>query len=164
MKVEEYKTCNRNVQQRRGTLKGQCHEIFCFWFFHESVSPPSPRVSHQDRFEFFRKFAEIFASDGAPPVWTTPVANLPPVSTTPAANFATSFASFVDTVANLPPVSTTPAANLPPVSTTPLAICHRYQRHRRQICRRCQWHRWQIMGTISGCLDLKVSLKAKMFL
>ncbi len=20
-------------------LKGQCHEIFCFWFFHESVSP-----------------------------------------------------------------------------------------------------------------------------
>ncbi len=51
-----------------------------------------------------------FASQGAPPV-----------STTPAANFATSFASVVDTggkfVAgvngNLPPVSTTPAANLP---------------------------------------------------
>ncbi len=21
------------------SLKGQCHEIFCFWFFHESVSP-----------------------------------------------------------------------------------------------------------------------------
>jgi hypothetical protein len=21
------------------TLKGQCHEIFCFWFFYESVSP-----------------------------------------------------------------------------------------------------------------------------
>jgi hypothetical protein len=20
-------------------LKGQCHEIFCFWFFYESVSP-----------------------------------------------------------------------------------------------------------------------------
>jgi hypothetical protein len=48
--------------------------------------PPSPRVSHLDRFEFFRKFAEIFASKGAPPV-----------STTPAANFATSFASVVDT-------------------------------------------------------------------
>ncbi len=89
------------------------------------------------RFEFFRKFAEIFASQGAPPVSMTPVANLPPVSMTPAAKFATSFASVVDTVGkfstgvndtgvndaggNLPPVSTTPAANLPPVSKTPVA-------------------------------------------
>jgi hypothetical protein len=50
---------------------------------------------------------EIFASQGAPLVSTTPeaklppvstpAANLPPVSTTPAANFATSFASVVDT-------------------------------------------------------------------
>jgi hypothetical protein len=53
--------------------------------------PPS-----QDHFEFFQKFAEIFASQGAPPVSTTPVANLPPVSIP---------------VANLPPVSMTPAAN-----------------------------------------------------
>jgi hypothetical protein len=37
--------------------------------------PPSPRVFFLDRFEFFRKFAEIFASQGAPPVSTTPVAN-----------------------------------------------------------------------------------------
>jgi hypothetical protein len=37
-------------------------------------------------FEFFRKFAEIFTSQGAPPV-----------STTPAANFATSSAGVVDT-------------------------------------------------------------------
>ncbi len=42
----------------------------------------------------------MFASQGAPPVSMTPVANLPPVSTTPAAK--------------LPPVSTTPVANLPP--------------------------------------------------
>ncbi len=64
-------------------------------------------------------------------------------------------------VANLPPVSPISAANLPPVSTTPVANCHRYQRHRRQIRHRCQWHRWQIMGTISGCRNLKVHLKAK---
>jgi hypothetical protein len=32
---------------------------------------------------FFLKFAEIFASEGAPPVSTTPAANLPPMSTTP---------------------------------------------------------------------------------
>ncbi len=69
--------------------------------------PPSPRVSHKDRFEFFRKFAEIFTSQGAPPVSKIPVVNLPPVSTTPAAK--------------LPLVSTTPAANLPPVSATPEA-------------------------------------------
>jgi hypothetical protein len=35
---------------------------------------------------FFRKFAEIIASQGAPPVSTTPVAN-----------FSTNFASVVDT-------------------------------------------------------------------
>jgi hypothetical protein len=67
--------------------------------------PPSPRVFHLDRFEFFRKFAEIFASQGAPPVSTTLVANLPPVSTTPAEK----------------PVSTTPVTNLPPVSATQVA-------------------------------------------
>jgi hypothetical protein len=70
--------------------------------------PPSLRVSHKDRFEYFRKFAEIFPSQGAPPVSMTPMAklplvsmtlaeNLPAVSTTPAADFATSFASVVDT-------------------------------------------------------------------
>ncbi len=59
--------------------------------------PPSPRVLHLDRFKFFRKFAEIFASQGAPPVSTTLVANLPPVSATPVANFSTIFASVVDT-------------------------------------------------------------------
>ncbi len=77
-------------------------------------------------FKFFRKFAEISASQGAPPV-----------STTTAANFATSSACVVDTGGKfatgvndtggnfatcaadadgkLPLVSTTPAANLPPV-------------------------------------------------
>jgi hypothetical protein len=35
---------------------------------------PSPRVPHKDRFIFVRKFAEIFASQGALLVSTTPVA------------------------------------------------------------------------------------------
>jgi hypothetical protein len=51
--------------------------FFASGFFHESVSP-SPRVFHWDC--FFRKFAEIFASQVAPPASATPVANLPPVS------------------------------------------------------------------------------------
>ncbi len=97
-------------------LKGTVSRDFLLLvFFHESVSP------HLDRFEFFRKFAEIFASQGALPVSATPVAN-----------FSTIFASVVDTGGKfatgvndaggkLPPVSATPAANLPPVSLTPVA-------------------------------------------
>jgi hypothetical protein len=96
-------------------LKGQCHEICCFWFFSWISFPPAP--------EYLIRTVSIFSSQGAPPV------------------------------------STTSVANLPLVSTTLVAICHRHKRHWRQIC-----HRWQIMGTISGCLDLKVNLKAKMYL
>jgi hypothetical protein len=29
----------QSSQTRPEELKGQCHEIFCFWFFHELVSP-----------------------------------------------------------------------------------------------------------------------------
>ncbi len=115
----------------------------------------------------------MFASQGAPPVSRTPLANLTPVANCrryqrhrqqichqyqrhrrlilPPVPLV-----LLTPVANLPPVSTIPAANLPVVSTTPVANCHRYQRHRREICHRCHWHRWQIMGTISGCWHLKV--------
>jgi hypothetical protein len=46
---------------------------------------------------FFENPQVIFASEGAPPVSTTPVASLPPVLTTLAANFATGTAVVVDT-------------------------------------------------------------------
>ena len=68
--------------------------------------PPGSQVFPWGRFEFFRKFVEIFASRGGPPVSTTPVEN-----------FATSFDSVVDTGGK---VSTIPAAYLPPVSVTPV--------------------------------------------
>jgi hypothetical protein len=144
-------------------IKGTVSRDFLLLVFFMNQFPPSPRILHLDRFEFFRKIAEIFESQGAPPVSTTPVANLPPVSATPVANFSSIFASVVDTGGNLPPVSTIPAANLPPVSTTLVANCHRYQRHRWQICHRCQRQRWQIMATISGCRHLKVNLKPKIY-
>jgi hypothetical protein len=38
-----------------GNLKGQCHEIFCFWFFHESVSPKPLSIPLGP----FRIFSEI---------------------------------------------------------------------------------------------------------
>jgi hypothetical protein len=77
--------------------------------------PPQPQSIPLGPIQIFQKFAEIFTSQGAPPV-----------STTPAANFPTSFASVVDTGGKfatgvndtggkLPPVSTTPAANSPSV-------------------------------------------------
>jgi hypothetical protein len=62
-------------------LKGQCHKKFCFRFFHESSSPKPLKIT----LGHF-KFAEIFASQSAPPISTTPVAN-----------FATSSAGVLDT-------------------------------------------------------------------
>ncbi len=141
------------TNKKRGGLKVVSFDRFRFkWtvsrdflllVFFLNQFPPHPKVFHLDRFEFFRKFAEIFATQGAPPVSTTPVANLPPVSATPSANFYTIFAGVVDTGGKfatgvndtggkfatgfndaggkLPPVSTKTAANLPPVSLTPVA-------------------------------------------
>jgi hypothetical protein len=48
-------------------LKGQCHEIFYFWFFHESVSPLPLSI--------LKRSFQIFAAQGAPPVPMTQVAN-----------------------------------------------------------------------------------------
>ncbi len=88
--------CCRIVASR-AVLKETVSRDFLLLVFFMYKFPPSPRVFHLDRFEFFRKFTEIFASQGAPPVSMTPVANLPPMSLTPVANFSTIFASVVDT-------------------------------------------------------------------
>ncbi len=81
---------SRNVR-----LKGQCHEIFCFWFFHESVSPPAPEYPIRTVSNFFENSQRY----------------------------------------------------------SQVKVHHRYQRHQ-----------WQIKGTISGCWDLRVNLKAKVYL
>ncbi len=57
------------------TLKGQCHEIFTFWFFSWISFPKHLSIPLRAISKFFRKFTEIFAAQGAPPVSTTPVAN-----------------------------------------------------------------------------------------
>jgi hypothetical protein len=48
--------------------------------------PPGPQVFHWDRFEFVRKFAEIFANQCLSAVSTTPAISCSPVSTTSANN------------------------------------------------------------------------------
>jgi hypothetical protein len=81
-------------------------------------------------------------------VSTTQAANLPPVPTTPAANFATISPCVVDTGGKFATgINDTGGKFAAGVND---ANCHRYQRHRRQI-----------MGTISGCRNLKVNLKAE---
>jgi hypothetical protein len=64
----------------------RCHgKFFVSDFFHESSSPQAPENNTRVISNFFQKFAEIFASQGAPLVSKTPVAN-----------FATSSASVID--------------------------------------------------------------------
>ncbi len=89
-------------------LKGQCHEIFCFRFFSWITFPQAPENNSRVIYNFFWKFEEIFAGQGAPPVSTTPLANLPPVLMTPVANCRR-------------------------YQRHRQQICHRYQQHRRQI-------------------------------
>ncbi len=73
-------------QTKWPVFKGTVSRDFLLLVFFMNQFPPSPRLFHLHRFEFFRKFTEIIASQGAPPVSASPVANLPPVSTTPVAN------------------------------------------------------------------------------
>jgi len=95
-------------------LKGQCHEIFCFWFFHESVSPQYQSIP----FRPFRIFSKI-RGDIRESSCTTGVNDT-------GGKFA---AGVTDTGGNLPPASLIPVANLPPVSLIAAGAvdtgCHR---------------------------------------
>ncbi len=70
--------------------KGTVSRDFLLQVFFMNHLPQALKIA-LGSFRFFRKFAEIFESQGAPPVSTTPVANFPPVSTTPMANFCHQF-------------------------------------------------------------------------
>jgi hypothetical protein len=159
-------------------FKGTVSRDFLLLVFFMNQFPPSPRVFHLDPFEFFRNFAEIFASQGLK-VHHRYQRHRRQICHRCQRHrrqnccwyqrhrwqichgyqrhrwqiFPPFSLALLIPVANLPPVSTIPAVNLPPVSTTPVANCHRYQRHR-----------WQIMATISGCRHLKENLKAKIYI
>jgi hypothetical protein len=70
------KDINRKTQIRLCfiALKGQFHQIFCFWFS-SWISFPQLQSIPLGPFQIFQKFAEIFAAHDAPPVSLTPVAN-----------------------------------------------------------------------------------------
>ncbi len=153
-----------------GNLKGQCHEIFRFWFFSWTSFPQASAYTIRTVSNFFensRRYSQLRVCHRCQRhrwqmektfkqknfnnfVWT-------PLGSTVELTYIYIFAfkftlrwlqpDIVAIVANLPPVSLTPVANLPPVSTT-LAkiggkICHRCRRwFRWQICHRCRWYRW----------------------
>jgi hypothetical protein len=80
-------------------LNGQCHEIFLFQFFlHESSAPKLLTIT-LGSFRNFQEFGEIFASQGAPPVSTTP------------AEIFHQYRWCFDTGGKFAVVSTTPVAN-----------------------------------------------------
>ncbi len=58
---------NKKFHVKIPYLKGQCHEIFCFWFFSWISFPQAPEYTLRAVSNFFRKFTEIFAAQGWPP-------------------------------------------------------------------------------------------------
>ncbi len=119
------------------SLKGQCHEIFCVRFFSWITFPHAP----ENNFRFISIFFENSRRYSQVKV-----------------HHLCQWHRWQNWCRYQRPVSTTP------VSTTLVANCHQHQQYRRQICHCCCWHRWQIMGTISGCRELKVNLKAKIYI
>ncbi len=81
-------------------LKGQCHEIFCFWCFFMNQFPPAPEYPIRTVLNFFENsgmYSQVKVHHRYQPnrrqilppvslVLLIPVANLPPVSTIPVAN------------------------------------------------------------------------------
>ncbi len=56
-------------------IKGSLTRDFRLRVFFMNQCPPGSQVFHWGRFEFFRKFAEIFANEYMSPVSTTPAIN-----------------------------------------------------------------------------------------
>ncbi len=106
------------------TLKGQCHEIFDFRFFHESVSPQplSILLGSSNVFTNLRRYSQIKVHHRCVQMFSQLCGDMPRSRcTTGVVDTRGKFtAGVVDTtVENLPSVSMTPAlpvANLPPIS------------------------------------------------
>ena len=90
------------------SLKGQCHEIFCFWFFSWISFPQASDHTIRAVSNFFknsRRYSQLMVCHQCQ-------------------RHNGNWWQY------LPPVSLIPEANLPPVSLIPVAICHRCQQHR----------------------------------
>ncbi len=109
--------------------------------------PPSPRVFHWDRFEFFQKFAEIFPAQGLPPVANETIFNQKNFNNfvwSPLGSRGNIYINFCLQVHFQVSAAWYCSHYLPPVSLIPVAIFHRRRWNRWKICSRYRWHRWQI--------------------
>jgi hypothetical protein len=61
---------------RHMAFKGTGLRDFCFWFLSRFIFPQASDNSIRVISNFFQKFAEIFTSQGAPPVSMTPGSKL----------------------------------------------------------------------------------------
>ncbi len=163
MKKEKWPLTGNELWRKKWllTLKGQCHEIFCFWFFSWISFPPAPEPQTVSNFfENSRRYSQlkvchryqqhrwqmekIFNQKNFNNFVWSPLGirgNIY-IHFCLQVHFQMSAAWYCSHY--LPPVSMTPVANLPAVLLIPVAICHRRHWHRRQICRRYRWRRWQI--------------------
>jgi hypothetical protein len=116
-------------------LKGQCHNIFCFRFFHES-SAPKPLEITLGSFRFLSNIRGDIPSQGY---------HRCQLNRWPICHWYQQH-----------PRSIFPSVRL--VSLIPVANCHRNQRHRWQIFHQCPF---LIMATISDYLRIKENLKEK---
>ncbi len=111
---------------------------FLLLVFFMNQFPPSPMLStvyHKGRFEFFRKFAEIFTAQGAPLVSTKKSSIIKVLISVFGHLWEVELTyryilAFKFTLRSQQP-------DIFPI------ICHRSHWHRRQICRWCRWYRWQ---------------------
>ncbi len=146
-----------------GHLKGQCHEIFSFWFFSLTSFPQASDYTIRAVSNFFknsRRYSQLKVCHRCQRHWwqmekafkQKNFNNFVWTHLGIGVNIYVNFCLQVHFKVSaawyychyVPPVSTTPVANLLPVSLIPVAICHRRRWHRWQICRRYRWHRWQI--------------------
>ncbi len=116
-------------------LKGQCHEIFCFWFFSSISFPPAPEYpiwTVSNFFENSRTYSQIKVDHRCQMKKIFHQKNFNNFVGTPLDSRGYAYIHFCLQVHFkvsaawyyshcLPPVSLTPAANLPPVSLTPVA-------------------------------------------
>ncbi len=151
-------------------LKGQSHEIFCFWFFSWISFPQASDCTIRVVSNFLensRRYPQLKVCHRCQQHrWqmdkTCKQKNFNNFVWTPLGSRVNIYINFCLQVQfkvsaawycchYLPPVSLTPVANLPPVSLIPVAICHRRRWLRWQICRRYRWHRWQICRGYQQC-------------
>ncbi len=136
-----------SFQHLTSNLKGQCHEIFCFWFSSWTSSPQASDYTIRAVSNFFEnswRYSQLKVCHRCH--WhrwqmekTFKQKNVYNFVWTPLGSRVNKYVNFCFQVHfkvsaawycchYLPPVSMTPVANWPPVSLIPVAICH--------------WHRW----------------------